>query len=368
MKQRIIFTYILKELFWPFILGLSVFVFILVMSQMLRLNELIIVHGVGIGSVLLLLFYLLTSFLAISIPIALLFSVMMVFGRLSSDSEIIALRASGFSLFQLLKPVVLFALIICTFCLYLTIYLENWGARSYRSLIFQIGKNKASVGIKEGVFNDDFFGLVLYAQTIDSEHNSLKNIFIYDQREKNRPLSIVSETGYLVSSSDLPSMFLVLNKGSLHSIERDHSSVQKIMFDQYTINLSLDDIFQEDRKEKAKWLPLNKLLERSKELRQEGDLQKAREYESEFHRKFSMAFVSLIFAALGIALGIKPTRAVKSLSFIYTMIAVGVYWILYMNTKTLAISGLVPPALAMWLPNLLFGLLAGYLIYKTNRQ
>ena len=112
VHKTIIFRYLFRELITPFFLGLSVFIFILIMSQILRLNELIIVYGVGIGTVLRLMFYLLIGFLAISIPIALLFSVLMVFGRLSSDSEITALKASGFSILQLAMPVLLFSVIV----------------------------------------------------------------------------------------------------------------------------------------------------------------------------------------------------------------------------------------------------------------
>ncbi|OGQ17185.1 MAG: LPS export ABC transporter permease LptF [Deltaproteobacteria bacterium RIFCSPHIGHO2_02_FULL_40_11] len=368
MQQKIIFRYILKELFTPFFLGLSVFVFILVMSQMLRLNELVIVHGVGLWTVLKLLFYLLTSFLGISIPIALLFSVLMVFGRLSTDSEITAMRASGFSLFQLLSPVIVFSVIVCAFCLYLTLYLENWGSRSYRQVIFEVGKNKASVGLKEGIFTDDFFGLVMYAQRVNEKDSSLQNVFIYDQREQNRPMSVVSSAGQLISSSELNAIFLVLQDGSIHSFEKDYESIQKINFDRYTINLTLDKLFEEDTKERAKWLSIPELRRRTKEEYEKGNLKKARDFESEFHRKFAVAFVSLIFAIIGVGLGIKSSRAIKSLSFVYTLLLVGAYWGLYINARNIAISGIIPPWLAMWLPNLLFLVLALYLVRRANRQ
>src|SRR3989338_221600 len=100
MRTTIVFRYLFQELVTPFFLGLTVFVFILVMSQILRLNELIIVYGVGLWTVMNLVFFLMISFLAISIPIAFLFSVIMLFGRLSSDSELTAMKASGFSVVQ----------------------------------------------------------------------------------------------------------------------------------------------------------------------------------------------------------------------------------------------------------------------------
>ncbi|MEK7790127.1 MAG: LPS export ABC transporter permease LptF [Deltaproteobacteria bacterium] len=367
LRTPIVFKYILTELIAPFFLGLSVFIFILVMSQVLRLNELIIVHGVGIGSVLKLVFYLLTAFLAVSIPIALLFSVLSLFGRLSADSEITALKASGFSSMQLALPVLVFAAIVSSFCLYLTIHLEAWGARSYRALVWQIGKNRATVGIKPGAFNDDFFGFVLYTDKVDPSEKTLENVFIYDDRDKTSPVSVVAKKGRLISSENLSSVFLVLYEGSLHSTKTDYSSIQKIHFESYTINLSLDEILKIDTKEKPQWLSLPRLKERIVEEEQKGDLVKVRTYKAEYHRKFSIAFANFIFAILGIALGITPARMVRSGSFAYTLFFVGAYWTVYLAGRSLAVKGILPPHLAMWFPNVLFLSFSGLLLYRTSR-
>lgn len=367
LRTPIVFKYILSELIAPFFLGLSVFIFILVMSQVLRLNELIIVHGVGIGSILKLVFYLLTAFLAVSIPIALLFSVLSLFGRLSADSEITALKASGFSSTQLALPVLVFSAIVSAFCLFLTIHLEAWGARSYRALVWQIGKNRATVGIKPGSFNDDFFGFVLYTDKVDPSEKTLENVFIYDDRDKTSPVSVVAKKGRLISSENLSSVFLVLYDGSLHSTKSDYSSIQKIHFESYTINLSLDEVLKIDTKEKPQWLSLPRLKERIVEEEKKGDLAKARTYKAEYHRKFSIAFANFIFAILGIALGITPARTVRSGSFAYTLFFVGAYWTVYLTGRSLAVKGILPPLPAMWFPNVLFLSFSGLLLYRTSR-
>lgn len=368
MRSGIIFKYILTELIVPFFLGLSVFVFILIMSQVLRLNELIIVHGVGVWQVIKLVFYLLTSFLAMSIPIALLFSVLSLFGRLSADSEIIALRASGFSIVQLAAPVIVFSAVVSFFCLFLTIHLEAWGARSYRELVWNIGKNKATIGIKAGLFNDDFFGLVLYTDKINAKEKTLENVFIYDERDNASPVSVIAKQGALISSEDFPAVLLVLKNGDIHSSSSNYESLQKIHFDTYTINLSIDEIFKVDTKEKPGRLAFSLLKEKMKEAKDTGNIRKYRLYHTEYHRKFAIAFASFIFAILGVALGIKPTRSVKSGSFIYTLLFVGIYWFFFMFGNSLSMKGSLPSGLAMWLPNIIFLLFSGFLMYKTNRQ
>ncbi len=367
MRQRIIFRYLFSELIVPFFLGLSVFVFILMMSQILKLNELIIVYGVDFWSVLKLIFYLMTAFLAISIPIAFLFSVLSLFGRLSQDSEIIALRASGFSLIQLSTPVIIFSFIVTVFCLFLTLHVEAWGASSYKKLVWTIGKNKATIGIKSGVFNDDFFGLVLYTDKVDPTEKTMQNVFLYDSRDHSNPVSVVAKTGALISSEDLPEVFLVLKEGIIHATGENQQSFQKIHFETYTINLSIDESLKVDIKEKPRRLPLAILKQRIEEEEKKGNTPNFRVYKTEYYRKFAVAFAGLVFGLLGISLGIKPTRSVKSGSFIYTILFVGAYWTLLMVGHTLAVKDWLSPMLGMWLGNILFFGLAIFLLYRTNR-
>jgi len=369
MRSRIIFKYLFTELISPFFLGLTVFIFILIMSQILRLNELIIVHGVGIWSVVKLVFFLLTAFLAVSIPIALLFSVLSLFGRLSQDSEMVALRASGFSLFQLAIPVLTFSVIVCFFCLFLTLYVEAWGARSYKSLVWQIGKSKATIGLKAGVFNDDFFGYVLYTGKVNPENKTLEDIFIYDDRDQTGPVTVVAKKGALISSEDLPSVFLVLQNGTIHSSTANYKSLQKINFDTYTINLSIDELVKgRGFKEKPQRIPIWLLKQRIKEAKAQGDVPKERLYRTEYHRKFSIAFSSLVFALLAISFGIKPTRSAKSGSFVFTLLFVVAYWAMVMLGRSLAVHGTLHPGIAMWMANFVFLSVACLLFYRTSKH
>lgn len=368
MRNRIVFNYILSELIAPFFLGLSVFIFILIMTQMLRLNELMIVHGVGIWSIVKLVFFLLTAFLAISIPIALLFSVLSLFGRLSADSEIIAFRAAGFSLVQLAVPVFVFSAVVSIFCLFLTIHVEAWGARSYKNLVWNIGKSKATIGIKQGVFNDNFFGLVLYTDKVDPKEKTLTNVFIYDERDPSAPVSVIAKRGALISSDDLEGVFLTLEDGAIHSMSQDYQSLQKINFETYTLNLALDELLKVSPKEKPKRLPYWLLKQRIQEFKRAGNTYKYNRYRVELHRKYAVACASLIFALLGVALGVSPTRSVRSGSFIYTILFVGAYWALTMVGKSIAVNGWLHPGASMWMANTFFLGIAGFLLYRGNRQ
>src|SRR5438045_1349639 len=96
--------YIFFEMIPSLILGVMVFIFILLMAQALRYTEFVLIHGVGIGVVGQIIMYLSISFLPALLPMSLLFAVIMTYGRLSNDSEIVALKASGMSMLTITAP------------------------------------------------------------------------------------------------------------------------------------------------------------------------------------------------------------------------------------------------------------------------
>ena len=107
--MKIIDRYVWKELLVPFLLGIFVFTFLLLLDKIFDLTDLIINKGVPIPLVILLLTYILPAFLVLTIPIGFLLAILVAFGRLSADMEIVALKASGVSPLRLLRPVLVFA-------------------------------------------------------------------------------------------------------------------------------------------------------------------------------------------------------------------------------------------------------------------
>src|ERR1700723_3185691 len=111
-RANIAGRYIFWEMLPTFILGNVVFIFILLMFQVLRLSEFIIVRGVPITLVTQMVIFLTISFLPACIPISLLFSILLTYGRLSSDSEVVALKASGLHMGYLLTPAMLLSFVV----------------------------------------------------------------------------------------------------------------------------------------------------------------------------------------------------------------------------------------------------------------
>src|SRR5512136_773529 len=164
--RKTTYLYILKEVFPIFSIGLMVFTIILLMDKVLKLIELIVTRGGNITNVLMLIAFISPSFLVFTIPTALLLGTLLTFGRLSGDSEIIAFKASGTSLYQLFLPIFIFSFLSCLVTSFLVFYGLPWGNRGFRATLYLLAQSKADVEIKERVFNDVFDGLVVYVDKI----------------------------------------------------------------------------------------------------------------------------------------------------------------------------------------------------------
>ena len=97
---RTLHRYVFLQVLGPFVASLALFTFILLIARIMKLVELVLSRGVPAGEVLLLFSYILPAFLEVTVPMALLLAILMAIGRMSSDSELIAMRASGLNLYQ----------------------------------------------------------------------------------------------------------------------------------------------------------------------------------------------------------------------------------------------------------------------------
>src|SRR6202046_1142568 len=111
-RITILDRYISKEIVAPFGLGVGLLTFALVTGRLLKLTEMVVNHGVSLGDVASLIGYIMPAFLEMTFPMAVLLGVLMGFGRMSGDREVIAARACGMSLYRLAMPGICFSLLI----------------------------------------------------------------------------------------------------------------------------------------------------------------------------------------------------------------------------------------------------------------
>ena len=136
--NSIINRYLLKEMLPPFIINVSFLLFIFLMTKILDITNYIVNYNIGLLVVLSMLFYTIPFFLQFVIPMSLMIAVLLTFLRMSGDNEIIALRASGVSIYNFLPPVVLFCMLGSLLTMYLTIFGIPWGSSSLKALTARV--------------------------------------------------------------------------------------------------------------------------------------------------------------------------------------------------------------------------------------
>ncbi|MFA6687757.1 MAG: LptF/LptG family permease, partial [Desulfuromonas sp.] len=172
--------YIAREIVVNFILSLTLFTFIVLLSRLLKLTDLVIGSGVSIGSVAELFLAMIPSFMLITMPLSLLLAVLLTFARLSADSEVVAMKACGISVYKMARPVMILALLVCGATAYLSTYAEPTGRRTMRSIAINVAMDKASSAVRAQVFNDEFPGLTIFADKVFKDTNQLEGVFISD--------------------------------------------------------------------------------------------------------------------------------------------------------------------------------------------
>ncbi|MGZ3748213.1 MAG: LPS export ABC transporter permease LptF [Pseudobdellovibrionaceae bacterium] len=343
--------YIFFEMLPSFILGLVVFIFIILMFQVLRLTEFALVHGVDIKTIAEIVGYICISLLPALFPMSLLFAILLTYGRLSGDSEIVAMKASGLHMGALTAPAIILALLVGILSAQTSFEIAPWGNRQFEVLFSRLGNTKAAATIKEGTFSEGFFDLVVYANKVDSEKGTLQNVFIYDERDPSAPLTIIAKRGAIVPDPKAPghNVLLRLEDGDIHRKTQTHT---KIKFDTYDIRLT-DPIQENIREKSAQSLTLSELREnlKKKNLSEED----RRTYQTEFHKRWAISVLCLIFALIGVGLGTTTNRrAAKAGGMIMCIGIIIAYWVLYVTFESMARNGQLPPAIAVWIPIILF--------------
>lgn len=362
LRNRRVLTYFTLEILPSFLLGLLVFISILLMFQALRLTEFLLVHGIRWTSIVKIMGYMSISFLPMLLPMSLLFAVLMTYNRFSQDSEIVALKSAGVDTTSLIMPAFLFAVVISVLSAQTSYYLAPWGNRQFEILISQLGNTKAAASIKEGTFSESFFDLVVYANKVDSKTGLLKDLFIYDEKQPDAPLTIIAPEGQIIPDESMPghSVLLRLFKGQIHRKTESHTVIN---FDSYDITLN-DPIKLEERKKSPGSMSLEELN------RAEADPKVTKEqltdYHLEFHKRTALAAACLVFALLGVAFGISTDRrSGKSSGFVLAVGFIILYWIVYLSFEGMVRSGQLTPMIGLWIPNALFLLLGLFNLRKA---
>ncbi|MFH1645459.1 MAG: LptF/LptG family permease [Candidatus Omnitrophota bacterium] len=350
--MKILRTYILKEIIGPLLISISIFTFLLLTGNMLKLADMIVNKGVSILYIGRLFILLIPYVLSYTIPMSLLTATMICFGRLSSDNELTAMRATGISFYSIAAPVLILGLIISLGGVYLNDrILPASHFKSYK-LIKKIGVEKPTAYLEAGTFIKSFKGYIVFIHSIDE--NKLNDIRIYQLQNDGPTRTIVAESGEIITQPEKNIVKLKLNNGTADEPNPSNPSIfYKLNFRTYYMSLNLENTLNESQIEKK---PKDMTI---KELKDEISKFKSQKIDPtpliiEIHRKIAMAFSSFIFVLVALPLAINTRRREKSVGFGMSIILLTIYYLLLIGGQALALKGLLTPITGIWLANILY--------------
>ncbi len=365
---KILHRYVFREILVPFALGLGIFTFVLLLARLLKLIELVVNRGIPVTTVASVFLFLLPAFLEVTVPMAMLLAILVAFGRLSADSEITALRSSGVSLYQLAPPVATFVILITIATAGLAWYGRPWGNRALRTAMWNVARTRATVGLKPQVFNDDFPGLIIYAEQIDTAADQLDRVLISDERDPQQQNTVFARSGYMISDVDRETVTLRLLDGTIHTTDTTAGASYQTAFRSYDVNLDLHGALADAREhsDDPKELTIEELREAIAAKTSEGKPVTGELVE--YHRKFSIPFACVVFGLIAMPLGIQPARAVRSRGFAVSLVVIFAYYVLLSMGQGFAEHERVPAAIGLWLPNVVLGAIGLVLFVRAGRE
>jgi lipopolysaccharide export system permease protein len=360
--------YLFVEMLPPFFINLAFFSFIFLMKQILDITDMIVNHKVGVVPVFLLLVYTMPYFLQYIIPMSTMMAVLMTLLRMSSDNEIMALKAGGVSIYRLLTPVLVFSLSGTLITAYMTIVGVPSGAERFRALLFDVATANLNISLKERTFNDNFKQIMLYVNKIDPHSGELHNVLIEDGRTAGGNNTVVARSGKLFGEPKEMVYYLRLFDGTISQVDMRNRSSHTINFETYDIRLNLKDVFSASgiANQAPDEMTLPNLRAYLKRVR--ADKGKYHGALLHYYKKFSIPVACLAMGLLAVPLGIQARNSKKAFGIALGLLFFLLYYILLSVGTAFGENGNYPPVVGMWMPNVILGGGGIYLLVLSAKE
>ena len=347
---------IYQEVSAPSVIALLVLTFVVFTREFGRLTELLIRKNADALTVLEVVVSLLPSILIFTFPISFLIGTLIAFSRLSTDSEVIALRAGGVSLYQMLHPVLKIGVGVAGVTVLFTYFLLPEGNWNLRQLRHQVGLQPVHSEIKPRVFNEQLPGMLLYVEDINLRTSSWEGIFLADTTAGDENRIILSRKGEAVVRPDGRSLQIHFEDGSVYKVKPGTPEKDSLShFGSQITLITLPETEQTITKPKR---PVDKTVtELLRDLRQ-SDPELQGPSRVELHARTALPLSALIFAVLGVTLGISTHRGGRGYGFVLSLTVAFIYYVLFATGTELAKNGVLSTFWGAWGANLLWGFVA----------
>jgi len=360
--MRILDRYIVREVFRHAFLGLAVFTFVFFVPQLVRLMALFVRHT-GSGTQILELFLcILPGVFTFTLPMAVLIGVLLGLGRMSADSEIIALTALGIGRRRILLPVGVLAVTGTVLTLCMTLWLGPQAVHRYRTLESDLIASQISFAVQPRVFDERFPKLVLYVNDVSASGTHWHGVFLAEAGAESGSQLTLADDAIVIAEPKEGKLELHLRGGTTHEFSRedpDHYSVTAFGQSDWPIEFSGLGEASGPRQLSNSERSVSQLLQT-----QGTDWRDAR---VELHHRLAFPAACLAFALLAVPLGAQPRRGGRAAGSLLAVALIATYYLLTVIGTGFAREGTLPPAAGIWSANILLAIL-GFVLLPRMEQ
>ena len=359
-----------RELSVNVLFAIFVLSLVLVVGNILRkLLPLLVNHDVPVEYLVTFIAYILPFSLEFTIPWGLLTACLLVFGRLSADNELIALRANGVSVTRVCISLAFIAVACTAICLWLNVEVAPAAQYKLRSTIFDLATRNPMALFDTDQVIDQFPGRKIYVGK--KEGNKLENIIVFEMNDNALPMRVTyAKTGML--EADLENKRILMHLYHARYQQRDEQApfdLRKIRdginMAEGTLPISLEELYEKEKKKPSRSaLSIEQLLE---QLKSESSRERSAS-RTEINKRFSYPVACLVFALIAVPLGVTAHRRETSIGFAMGLIVAVTYFLFVIIGDTLRSNPTVHPELLIWLPNVLFLVLGALLFRRLAKQ
>ncbi|HEY7287522.1 MAG TPA: LptF/LptG family permease [Vicinamibacterales bacterium] len=359
---RIFDRYLVREILAPFCLALVVLTFILLMPPILENAQQLIAKGVDAPTIARILLTLMPQALSVTIPMALLYGILMGLGRLSSDREFVALQACGVSIFRAMRPIAALAVLAFAADQYVLLVALPNANQTFREITFNVVASKAESDVKARAFYQGFPNRVVYVRDVLPDRG-WQDVFLADTSRTDQTSVYFASGGHLLIDREQRTAHLQLDNGTRHTTYAARPEEYDVdSFDRLVLNLDADNVFKRTTLLKGD----NEMT--VAELRADVEARKKQHqpYSSQLftiQQKFSIPVSCLVLAAIGLALGASSRKDGALASFALGSGVIFVYYVLLYTARAAANGGRLSPTIAPWVVNVVLGLAGAALVF-----
>jgi lipopolysaccharide export system permease protein len=354
--------YIARLVAIPLISTLALAAMLLLLEKMLRLFDFVAAEGGPVSVVWRMLLNLIPEYLSLGIPIGLMLGILLAFRRLALSSEIDIFRAVGLGYWRLLRVPYIYGIVLAGVNLAIVGWIQPTSRYLYEELRFDLRSGALGASIKVGEFNNVGKNLTLRIDESRNQGNDLSGLFVFAENKKGRTISVTAEKGRFLRTDDRNTIILRLTNGTLVDDAPNYKNARVLSFSNHDIPIPLPEIEKfRGRGDTGREYTINELFKVGNDVTK--PLQERNEVWANFHFRLVEVVMMLLLPLLAVALAIPPKRSTSALGVFLSIVIVVTYHKINQYAESVGGRGQVDPAIALWVPCLLFAALIWWMYH-----